>query len=355
MKVYKAIGIMSGTSLDGVDLAYCEFGKSGESWSFAIKQAETLPYTSEWRAKLAKAPQQSGLNLAFTNNQLGKYFGEITLDFIQKHRLNPDFIASHGHTIFHRPNEGLTLQIGSGAEIAAQTGLTTVCDFRSLDIALGGQGAPLVPVGDRLLFTDFRFCLNLGGFANISFDDAGQRIAFDVCPLNTVLNFLANQINLDFDKDGLVASEGNVDQNLLSALNEIAFYSQKSPKSLGREWLETCFMPVLSNFSLDMPDKMRTVVEHFAFQIAAATKNKPAGKMLITGGGALNHFLVERISVHSSNKIVIPNPQIINFKEALIFAFLGVLRLNGTPNCLSSVTGACYDNIGGAVYFGQKS
>jgi anhydro-N-acetylmuramic acid kinase len=300
------------------------------------------------------APGQSGIELAFTNNLLGKYFGEITRDFIQKHDLKPDFIASHGHTIFHLPNEGLTLQIGSGAEIAAQTGLTTVCDFRSLDIALGGQGAPLVPVGDKLLFSEFQFCLNLGGFANISFDDDGRRIAFDVCPLNTVLNFLANKINLDFDEDGRIASGGNVDTTLLNALNEIPFYSAKPPKSLGREWLETSFMPVLQNSQLGVPDKMRTVVEHFAVQIAAVTKDQPSGKMLITGGGALNRFLVERISYHSSNQIIIPDPLIINFKEALIFAFLGVLRLNNIPSCLSSVTGASFDNIGGAVYFGGK-
>jgi len=354
MAVIKAIGIMSGTSLDGVDLAFCEFEKSGECWNFEIKTAETLPYNAEWKQRLTMASEQSGLDLAFTNNQLGKYFGEITRDFIRKHHLSPDFIASHGHTIFHRPNQGLTLQIGSGAEIAAQTGLTTVCDFRSLDVALGGQGAPLVPVGDKLLFSDYRFCLNVGGFANISFDEAGQRIAFDVCPLNTVLNFFANKLNLDFDKDGLVASAGNVDQNLLNALNEIAFYSQKPPKSLGREWLENSFIPVFNNFTLDIPDKMRTVVEHFAFQISEVTKNKPAGKMLITGGGALNRFLVERISHRSAHQIIIPDPLIINFKEALIFAFLGVLRLNEIPNCLSSVTGALQNNIGGAVYFGGK-
>jgi len=354
MAVIKAIGIMSGTSLDGVDLAFCEFEKSGESWNFEIKTAETIPYSAEWKQRLTMAPEQSGLDLAFTNNLLGKYFGEITRDFIRKHRLSPDFIASHGHTIFHRPNQSLTLQIGNGAEIAAQTGLTTICDFRSLDVALGGQGAPLVPVGDKLLFSDYRFCLNLGGFANISFDEDGKRLAFDVCPLNTVLNFFANKLNLDFDKDGLVASAGIVDQNLLNALNEIAFYSQKPPKSLGREWLENSFMPVFNNFTLDIPDKMRTVVEHFAFQISEVTKNKPAGKMLITGGGALNRFLVERISHHSAHQIIIPDHLIINFKEALIFAFLGVLRLHEIPNCLSSVTGALQNNIGGAVYFGGK-
>ena len=345
---------MSGTSLDGVDLAYCEFKQAGENWSFEIKAAETVPYTHEWRQKLTKAHEQSGLGLAFLNNSLGKYFGEIALRFIKKNSLKPDFIASHGHTIFHRPINGLTLQIGSGAEIAAQTRLRTVCDFRSLDVALGGQGAPLVPIGDKLLFAGFRFCLNLGGFANISFDEAGQRIAFDVCPLNTVFNFLANQINLDFDKDGKVAAAGIVDENLLNALNNLDFYSQKPPKSLGREWLETCFMPVLHSFSPDISDKMRTVAEHFAIQISETTKNTPTGKMLITGGGALNRFLVERISFHSKHQIVIPDSLIINFKEALIFAFLGVLRLTENPNCLHSVTGASFDNVGGAVYFGGK-
>ncbi len=345
---------MSGTSLDGVDLAYCEFEKEDEKWIFKIKAAQTIPYNREWQHKLASTNGQSSLDLAFTNVQLGKYFGKITRDFIQNHNLNPDFIASHGHTVFHRPADGLTLQIGSGSEIAAQTSLTTICDFRSLDVALGGQGAPLVPVGDKFLFSDFQFCLNLGGFANISFEDTGQRIAFDICPLNTVLNFLANKINLDFDKDGQVASGGRVDENLLNALNNLAFYLQKPPKSLGREWLETCFIPVLRNFPLEIPELMRTVVEHFAVQIAAVVKNKPTGKMLITGGGAFNSFLVGRISFHSRQEIIVPEPLIINFKEALIFAFLGVLRLTGQPNCLRSVTGALRDNIGGTVYFGDK-
>jgi anhydro-N-acetylmuramic acid kinase len=345
---------MSGTSLDGVDLACCEFEQTGETWNFKIVAAETFAYTAEWKQRLATASGQTGLGLAFTNNLLGRHFGEIAHEFIQKHNFTPDFIASHGHTIFHRPADGLTLQIGSGAEIVAQTGLTTVCDFRTSDIALGGQGAPLVPVGDKLLFSEFQFCLNLGGFANISFDESGKRLAFDVCPLNTIFNDLANRLNLDFDKDGQVASSGKLDEELLNALNDISFYSQKPPKSLGREWLDTCFLPVLNNFNLDIPDKMRTLAEHFAIQIAVVAKDKPSGKMLITGGGAFNSFLVERISYHSAHQIVIPDPMIVNFKEALIFAFLGVLRLKGIPNCLSSVTGASHDNVGGAVYFGGK-
>jgi len=354
MPVIKTIGIMSGTSLDGVDLACCEFEQTGEKWNFEIKAAETFAYSAEWKQRLARASGQTGIGLAFTNNLLGRHFGEMVWDFIKKHKFTPDFIASHGHTIFHRPADGLTLQIGSGAEIAAQTSLTTVCDFRTSDVALGGQGAPLVPVGDKLLFSEFQFCLNLGGFANISFDESGQRIAFDVCPLNTVLNALANQLDLDFDKDGEVAASGKVDEHLLKALNAIAFYFKKPPKSLGREWLETSFMPVLNNFNLDIPDKMRTLAEHFAIQIAAVAKDKPSGKMLITGGGAFNRFLIERICYHSAHQIIIPDPLIVNFKEALIFAFLGVLRLKGIPNCLSSVTGASHDNVGGAVYFGGK-
>lgn len=346
---------MSGTSLDGVDLAYCEFERTGEKWNYNIKAAETVPYNPDWKFRLANAMQQSGLELAFSNSQLGRYFGKISNTFIQKHNLSPDFIASHGHTIFHSPADGLTVQIGSGAEITAQTGLTTVCDFRSLDVAMGGQGAPLVPLGDKLLFDEFQVCLNLGGFANISFDENGKRIAFDVCPLNTVLNALAQKIDLDFDKDGELAFSGRIDQALLDTLNRIPFYSQLPPKSLGREWLETSFMPLLQNFPSNVPDQLRTVVEHTACQIAKVIKHKPSGKMLVTGGGALNRFLIERISFHSSQQTILPDPMVINFKEALIFAFLGVLRLNGSPNCLSSVTGASKDNVGGAVYFGKKS
>lgn len=352
-KTYNVIGLMSGTSLDGVDIAHCTFEFKKGLWSFHLNKAQTLSYADEWKRKLAGAQGFSSEDLAQLNVTYGKYLGDITNRFLRDNNLSAGIIASHGHTIFHRPEAGYTLQIGSGAEIAAQTGLTTVCDFRSQDVALGGQGAPLVPIGDKLLFGQYDFCLNLGGFSNISFEDEGLRKASDICPVNIVLNKLSQSAGLDYDKDGKMAASGFVNQTLLDTLNSIDFYHKTPPKSLGREWLEKEFMPVLDQFELGVEDQLRTVVEHIAEQICSATKTYPGGKMLITGGGAKNRFLFSRISQLSKQTIVIPDASVIDFKEAIIFGFLGLLRIVGRINCLSSVTGALHDHSSGAVYPGM--
>jgi len=345
---FKAIGVMSGTSLDGLDIAAVEFQISDGKWSFKLLSAETISYSEEWENKLKQSPTLSGEELTALNSEYGKYTCEQAWRFIQDTNFAPDLIASHGHTVFHRPEKGYTLQIGNGAAIAAKTKVLTISDFRIGDVALGGQGAPLVPIGDQLLFSEYNYCLNLGGFANISFEREGKRLAFDICPVNFVLNYFAEKHNLAYDKNGDLGRQGNIDVKLLDQLNQIPFYNSTSPKSLGREWVETEFFPVLNEFDIADSDKMRTVYEHIAIQITNTITDK--GKLLITGGGAFNTFLLERINALATVEIVIPPKEIIDFKEAIIFAFLGVLRIKNRINCLASVTGAKKDSCGGTIF-----
>jgi anhydro-N-acetylmuramic acid kinase len=266
--------------------------------------------------------------------------------------LNIDFIASHGHTIFHQPNKKITFQIGDGSAIAAETGLPVVCDFRSLDVALNGQGAPLVPIGDRMLFNDFQYCLNLGGFANISFEKNNKRTAFDICPVNIILNFLSEITGSSFDNKGKIASSGKVDHALLSALNQKKYYKKNPPKSLGKEWVISEILPLLALDTISISDKLRTFCEHIADQITKVLPPDMPAKVLVTGGGAHNDFLVRLLKQKSKNEIILPDKKTIDYKEALIFSFLGVLRMRNEINCLKNVTGASKDNIGGAVYDG---
>jgi len=364
MNTYKVIGLMSGTSLDGLDIAFCVFTEKNDKWSFQIKNAETIPYTKQWKEKLSSVENKTAFDFALLNSEYGHYLGLQTKIFIKKNKLKVDFIASHGHTVFHQPDKKVTFQIGSGATIAAECKLPVVCDFRSLDVALGGQGAPLVPIGDKLLFSEYDYCLNLGGFANISFtsprpvghpspvgEGKGVRFAFDICPVNIIINELCKKTGKEFDDKGLIARKGKVNQLLLNELNKLKFYHQKKnqPKSLGKEWVIKYFNPILNKHRLSVEDKLRTVYEHIAEQITYSTFNTQRSTILITGGGAYNDFLVERIKALTNHKIIIPEKNIIEFKEALIFAFLGVLRMRNEVNCLKSVTGAFEDNVGGAV------
>jgi len=347
---YQVIGLMSGTSLDGLDLAFCEFSRDENWWTYQIHCAETIPYNDRWKGLLSTLESGSALDFVSTDIEYGHLLGRLTRSFIERNNLIPDFIASHGHTIFHQPGKKITSQIGRGSAIAAETGLRVVCDFRSHDVALGGQGAPLVPIGDALLFHEYDFCLNIGGFANISFQTGAKRVAWDVCPANIVLNQLAMQAGHDYDPDGTMAASGFVDKALLETLNTLPFYSLKFPKSLGREWVVQYILPVLQDSGLPTVDLLATFCEHIAIQIAASAGLKRDTKMLITGGGAFNRHLINRIRHHALPEIIIPDALTINFKEALIFAFLGVLRWRNEINCLSSVTGAAKDSSGGAIY-----
>lgn len=344
----KVIGVMSGTSLDGLDIAAVEFRMTEGKWSFNLVAADTISYSKEWEERLKSAPQLSGEELTELHSKYGHFTGEQIKSFLIKTNFAPDLIASHGHTVFHRPEKGYTLQIGNGAAISAVTNYLTVSDFRTGDVALGGQGAPLVPIGDKLLFSDFDYCLNLGGFANISYEKDGKRLAFDNCPANIVLNYFAEKKGLPFDKGGELGRQGKINPELLEKLNQLPFYQSSSPKSLGREWVENNFFPILNKFNISGTDKLRTIYEHIAVQIAIAVSNN--GRMLVTGGGTFNSLLIERIKDLTSAEVVIPSKDIIDFKEAIIFAFLGVLRIKNINNCLASVTGASQDSCGGAIF-----
>ncbi|MDP4281815.1 MAG: anhydro-N-acetylmuramic acid kinase [Bacteroidota bacterium] len=352
VKVFHVIGLMSGTSLDGLDIASCKFRFEDltRKWSFRIYEAETVSYPEEWTNRLASVEKSSAEDLARTDVEYGHWLGRAVHAFIDKHGINPDFIASHGHTIFHQPDAGFTTQIGKGAAIAAETGFPVICDFRSTDVAFGGQGAPLVPAGDRLLFPSFQYCLNIGGFANISFEKESDRIAYDICPANIILNRIARKSGKCYDKDGIIAASGKIDPKLLNALNSLDYYKISSPKSLGKEWLLTEFVPLIEKSAISLEDKMRTVTEHIAIQIAGSLDNDSSKQALVTGGGALNLYLMRLIGEKTNTRIVIPDLKTIQFKEALIFAFLGVLRQMGEFNTLSSVTGAQKNTSGGCIY-----
>jgi anhydro-N-acetylmuramic acid kinase len=355
-KNWYVIGLMSGTSLDGVDLAYVKISRK-RGYHFEIIKTKSVNYSEIWKKRLESAFESSGEELAKLHADYGVFLGELASDFMAKNNIeNLDFIASHGHTIFHDPGQNYTMQIGSGAHLACRSGVKVICDFRVQDVALGGQGAPLVPIGDMLLFSDYDFCLNIGGFANVSFDHLDERIAYDICPANIVLNHFTRLQGFDYDDKGRMASNGSINASLLAKLNALAFYDQQQPKSLGYEFVADVILPIFADFDLSLEDKLRTFIEHCAIQIsdnineASVNFDKEELQVLITGGGALNDFMIERIKDHTNAQIVIPSREIIEFKEALLFAFLGVLKDQGEVNCLKSVTGAMKDHSSGVIY-----
>lgn len=385
--VYKVIGLMSGSSLDGLDIAYVhlqeQVGSSQQgprNWGFQLLHTVTYPYSDEWRRRLASAPGLSALDYHLLHVEYGHYLGEQVLRFIEAFRLDyqVQLIASHGHTSFHWPARKLTAQIGDGAAIAATTGINVVSDLRSMDIALGGQGAPIVPIGEMLLLPGYELFLNLGGIANISRHGgavapaAGGFVAFDVCPANRVLNALAEMEGKTFDDGGEIAASGRLDPVLLRELNALSYYGQPYPKSLANEFGTETILPILrqsldfSNGRLSIADAMRTYVEHIAEQVERAVaglgvggrKDDAAGigaaRMLVTGGGAHNRFLIERLRERVDVEVMVPHPELVDFKEALVMALIGVLRWREERNVLASVTGAVRDSVGGAVWIGQE-
>lgn len=349
-KASRVIGVMSGTSLDGLDLACCHFSFNDGRWEYKVLKAQTIDYPDGLCRKLSQAMRLSGYELALLDVELGRFIGKSIRHFTDGFSENVALIASHGHTVFHRPDLGLTTQIGNGAAIAAESGLDCVCDFRTTDVALGGQGAPLVPIGDELLFGQYDICLNLGGISNLSFSHNGKRIAYDISPCNIALNYLSQQMGLAYDRDGKAAAGGKVDATLFNTLNGLDYYRLEGTKSLGREWIDSCFIPILKNSKLSVADQLRTVCEHIAYQVAGACHKTDGKKLFITGGGAHNAFLIGCIRQHFNGEVIIPDNETIDFKEAIIFAFLGFLRMQGINNCLASVTGARTDSCGGAIY-----
>ena len=348
MKEYTAIGLMSGSSLDGIDLALVHFTIDGESINYHILATETMPYPELWQRQLSDAFLSTPDALKPLDHAYGCYLGQCVNSFIERVGARPDFVASHGHTIFHRPEQGITLQIGDGQAIADRCGIITINDFRSEDVSKGGQGAPLVPIGDKLLFHDYEICLNIGGIANLSYETNGNRIAYDVCIANQALNHLAHRVGLAYDKDGSLAREGKVNPVLLDRLNDNVFYQQAPPKSLGREFFEMHQRVLLDGY--EVAEALATMTEHIALQISRAVEPLSQGKMLITGGGAHNRYLIERIQHHTKHQVVLPDDRTIDYKEALIFALLGLLKMEGKTNVLRSVTGASSDSCSGRVW-----
>ncbi len=361
MKTYRVLGLMSGSSMDGVDVAYCRLEEDNGKWSYEIEKSECVPYPPKWKLRLQSLVLQNAVTYLKTDTFYGHYLGEVTRKFIQDNMLDGkiDFIASHGQTVFHQPENQMTSQIGDGAALCTETGYSVICNFRTLDVGLNGQGTPMAPIGDTLLFPDFKFCLNLGGIANISCKLDNKMIGFDICGANMVLNALAGEIDLEYDKDGSIARSGSVNQDLLNELNAQWYYEKPYPKSIGGGWVTKIFQPTFRKYRIQIEDKLCTAAEHIAMQVAKDVKNIYANEfltkdeshsMLVSGGGAFNKFLLERINYLSPVPVVVPDPATIKFKESLLTALMGVLRYRGEVNMLSSVTGASADTCGGEVY-----
>lgn len=357
---------MSGSSLDGLDIAYCEIVEDNGSWSYQVIIAETIPFTPKWKLRLEKLVLQNAVTYIKTHAYLGHYFGELVNGFVEKHQLfdKIDFISSHGQTVFHQPDNGFTSQIGDPSAIVVHTGLPVISDFRHIDVALSGQGTPIAPIADQLFFNSYRFLLNLGGIANITYQEKNSvNAAFDITPVNLILNRLARIMHYDFDKDGNIARSGKVIDDLYNDLNNSHYYAKQYPKSLSGGWVSKVMAPLVSRYKNPVPDKLRTICEHISYQISQSILEivekenitlKSDEKMLATGGGALNKYLIELIDSKAPVSVIIPDEQTIHFKEALLMALMGVLRYRNEVNCLSSVTGAKSDSIGGAIYQGTR-
>jgi|SRR5215203_445810 len=363
--VYRTVGLMSGSSLDGLDIVFAEFHENAGTWSFEIKAADCYEYSGEWIEKLRSATGLPALDYQLLHVEYGHYLGQQVNRFIEAHNLHYQvgLIASHGHTTFHVPLKKMTAQLGDGAAIAAETTLPVVSDLRAMDLAFGGQGAPIVPIGEKFLLKDYSMFLNLGGIANISFSSPDNYIAFDICSANRVLNLIANMVNKHYDNGGEMAALGNLNAQLLNKLNSFDYYKLPPPKSLANDFGTDKIFPVLKSFGLPHNDLLRTYVEHIVYQIkfSIASNSKlqtPNSKLLVTGGGAFNNFLIKRLSEEVSSigiEVIIPDESLVKYKEALIMGMIGVLRWRQENNVLSSVTGAVRPSIGGAVWIGQEA
>ncbi|UAY51405.1 anhydro-N-acetylmuramic acid kinase [Ferruginibacter albus] len=355
--LYKVVGIMSGSSLDGLDIAYVHLQETGGKWGYEIIAADCYSYTRDWKNNLSNAVNVSALEYQLLHTRYGHFIGNKVNDFIEKNNLHHkvDLVASHGHTVFHLPLQKMTAQIGCGAAIAAATNLPVVSDLRSMDVALGGQGAPIVPIGHKLLFKGYDSFLNIGGIANISFFKEDGHVAYDVCPANRVLNSLAAELNVEFDKEGMIAASGNLNEELLKQLNNLEYYSKPYPKSLDNSFGINEIMPLIKKHHIATKDAIRTYTEHICVQLSQHLKNN-SSKLLVTGGGAYNSFLIDRLkALLPGIEIVVPDNKLIEYKEALIMALIGALRWREEVNVMTSVTGATRASSGGALWLGSDN
>lgn len=340
---------MSGTSLDGLDICVAEFSRSNGNWTYKIISTETISYSEDWKRDLSLAHTLSNEDLDLLDDRLSHYIGSKVADHLKAQQIeHVDLIGSHGHTVLHDPEQGVTLQIGNQASIRKAAGFPVICDFRKQDVELGGQGAPLVPIGDQMLFGDYEMCLNMGGFANLSVEIDGARLAWDICPLNIGINHFASKLGLEMDRNGHIAASNPMDGPLFYKLNQLPYFSLTPPKSLGREWMEQYVYPVLDR--LGDVEAISTLSGLASYQIAKTLEELGAQKILCTGGGVHNKHIMSLIKQSISGLLVVPEDELINYKEALIFAFLGLLRQLEEVNVLASVTGASRDHSSGVIY-----
>lgn len=356
---------MTGSSMDGLDIAFCEIKVENGKYSYQVLISECAPIPAKWKLRLENLVLQNAVTYIKTHTFFGHFIGESVREFIDKHGIENelDFIASHGQTIFHQPENHFTSQIGDGASIATRSGFPVVCDFRGSDVALGGQGTPIAPAANKYFFSEHKYFLNLGGISNIACNINGKYIAFDVSPVNLVLNKLANLVGKEYDEDGNLARSGNVNEALLKELNGSWYYDKDYPKSLSGGWVSKVMMPVVNRSQIPVEDKLRTVCELIAHQLGRAFAQvqqkegitiDPNDQLLVTGGGAFNTFLMERIADLVPLQVTVPDKETVKFKEAILMALMGVLRVRNEVNCFSSVTGASRDNIGGCIYQGSQ-
>ncbi len=350
----RVIGMMSGSSLDGLDIADCTFSSLGNSFSYFINTAQTLEYPEDLKKSLTIASSLSSIQLTELNKQYSSWISE-QLNNIIEDKDSIQLIGLHGHTVFHEPKKGFSLQLGDGAIISSKTNIATVTDFRNADIAAGGQGAPLSPKGDLDLFSEYDGFLNLGGISNFSFKMKDDSIlGYDICPFNLALNELAERVGLNYDKDGKLASKGVLIESLFEELNSIPFYADKKPKSIDRIWYEKEFQPILKKYynSSRLEDIIHSVCQHQKKQIADVLNYylSEGKQILFSGGGTNNSFFIESLKSQVKAEIIIPETEIVDYKEAIIFAYLALLRALNKTNCIAKVTGAEKDSIGGELF-----
>jgi len=347
-KTYSVIGLMSGTSCDGIDLAHCHFLKEKNEWRYKMVNAESISYSKELRDKLISCGKTSSLNLKKLDNELGEFFSESLVKFIKKNKISVDLISSHGHTVFHDIQLQLTHQIGNPLIIYINNKVPTVHNFRELDVLHNGQGAPLVPYGERKLFKDYDYCINIGGITNISSLENNKFYGYDICPANIILNKYARELGYDFDLDGKLSMRGKFKEKLFKKLNNLKYYVKSYPKSLDLLYIEKNYDPLFKNY--EPKDILKTYIKHMAYQINS-TISKKKSKILLTGGGVFNNQILKNINKFNKldSNFIVPNKKIIIFKEAIIFGFLGLLRFLNKKNVDKSVTGSKNSTSSGLI------